>query len=111
MEKLGKEFFDHICNKIDWPAVLPVSHTYIEKYTIALLVELNLNVATMNKLLMELFEVGADGVAKPEPNLVHCPKCSKDIVPNNLGYCPNCKRDLAQFLKSDQFHLGQKVDN
>jgi len=76
-----------------------------DKIIISLMIEQNATLALTCQLLMKALRL-EEG---PESNLIFCPKCKHEILPNPMGYCPNCKTDLIAFLKANETHLGNKV--
>jgi len=113
--RYDKEFFEHLIDKVDWDALWhtfdnksgnfgdALSHQVrTDRMIIALLLELNLNMATVIQLL-------ANALPSVDNPTFRCPKCKEDVIPNALGYCPRCKTDLAS-IYPDKISVGKKVE-
>ena len=101
--KLKNDFFHNLRDRIDWNYLHKFKN---EETSISLLVELNANISYLTQIMLELLNRLQGG----ESNIVNCPNCKTDVVPNGLGYCPNCNCDLFRYVKSEEYHLGKKVD-
>jgi len=110
MDKIGNDFFKTIIDKIEWDEIGMANTSPLIRLQIALMVELNMNIASLCLLLQHAMGVNEDSEANTEPKIVICPKCKEEVVPNGLGYCPKCKTDLAKYIKSEEYHLGDKVE-